>query len=165
MCEGKESKKVILIHSNKNIINRFLESDYVKMKKVITYWTFDLFHIGHLNLLKRAKELGDYLIVAISTDEFNKLKGKKSFFSYENRKQIVEAIKYVDKVIPEKTWEQKIDDIKKYNVDIFVIWDDWKWKFDYLKDYWVEVVYLSRTEGISTTDIKRLLSGISDNAI
>jgi len=135
------------------------------MKKVITYGTFDLFHIGHLKLLKRAKRFGDYLIVAVSTDEFNKLKGKKSFFPYEERKQIVEAIKYVDKVIPEESWEQKINDIKKYDIDIFVIWDDWKWKFDYLKDYWVEVVYLSRTEGISTTDIKRLLSGISDDAI
>lgn len=120
------------------------------MKKVITYWTFDLFHIGHLNLLKRAKQLGDYLIVGISTDEFNLLKWKKSFFIFEERKKIVEAIKYVNKVIPEKNWEQKINDIKKNNIDIFVIGDDWKWKFDYLNEY-CKVVYLPRTKWISST--------------
>lgn len=123
------------------------------MKKVITYGTFDLLHYGHINIFKRARELGDYLIVAISTDEFNKLKSKKSYFSYEERKLMVEAIRYVDEVIPENTWEQKVDDVKKYNIDTFVMGDDWKGKFDFLKDY-CEVVYLPRTEGISSTQIK-----------
>lgn len=123
------------------------------MKRVITYGTFDLFHIGHLNLLKRAKELGDYLIVAISTDEFNKIKGKQSVISFKDRKEIVSAIKYVDLVIEEKDWEQKIKDIKKYKIDIFVIGDDWKGKFDFLNKY-CKVIYLSRTEGISTTLLK-----------
>jgi len=135
------------------------------MKKIITYGTFDLFHIGHLNLLKRAKELWNYLIVWISTDEFNSLKWKNSFFSYEERKQIVESMKYVDEVIPEENWEQKVKDIKKYDIDIFVIWDDWKWKFDYLKDYWIEVIYLSRTKWISSTQIKWDIKKISNNAI
>jgi len=125
-------------------------------KIVITYGTFDMFHIGHLNLLKRAKELGDYLIVAVSTDEFNKLKGKKTFFPYEHRAEIVRSIKYVDMVIPETCWEQKIEDIKKYNVDIFVIGEDWKGKFDFLKEY-CEVVYLPRTKEISTTELKKYL--------
>lgn len=124
------------------------------MKKVITYGTFDLLHWGHINLLKRAKELGDYLIVALSTDEFNELKNKKSYHSYENRKLILESIRYVDEVIPERTWEQKIEDIKKHNVDIFVMGDDWKGHFDFLKEY-CEVVYLPRTIGISTTKIKK----------
>lgn len=123
------------------------------MKKVITYGTFDLIHWGHINLLRRAKELGDYLIVALSTDEFNAQKNKKAYHSYENRKVILEAIRYVDEVIPEKSWEQKIDDVKKHNIDVFVMGDDWKGKFDFLKDY-CEVVYLPRTIGISTTKIK-----------
>lgn len=123
------------------------------MKKVITYGTFDLLHYGHINILKRARELGDYLVVAISTDEFNKLKNKKSYFSYEERKLMVEAIRYVDEVIPENTWEQKIEDVKKNNIDVFVMGDDWEGKFDFLKDY-CEVIYLPRTEGISTTQIK-----------
>ena len=123
---------------------------------VLTYGTFDMFHIGHLNLLKRAKNLGDKLIVGVSTDEFNKIKGKKTLIPYEERKAIVESIKYVDLVIPEKTWEQKIDDIKKYKIDIFVMGDDWKGKFDYLKDY-CKVVYLPRTEGISTSMLKENL--------
>ncbi|NPA32504.1 MAG: glycerol-3-phosphate cytidylyltransferase [Aquificae bacterium] len=129
-------------------------------KVVITYGTFDLFHIGHLNLLRRAKELGDYLIVGVSTDEFNEIKGKKSVFPYEHRAKIVESIKYVDLVIPERNWEQKVHDIKKYNVDVFVIGDDWKGKFDYLKEY-CEVVYLPRTEGISTTELKEALIRLS----
>jgi len=124
------------------------------MKKVITYGTFDLLHYGHLNLLRRAKMLGDYLIVAVSTDEFNELKGKRSFFSFDERKTMVESIRYVDKVIPEDTWEQKISDVKKYGINVFVIGDDWKGKFDYLKEYGVEVIYLERTPDISTTDIK-----------
>lgn len=125
------------------------------MKKVITYGTFDLLHYGHINLLKRAKELGDYLIVALSTDEFNlKEKNKKSYFNYEHRKALLEAIKYVDLVIPEENWEQKITDCKKYDIDIFVIGDDWKGKFDFLEEEGVQVVYLSRTPEISTTKIK-----------
>ena len=125
------------------------------MKRVITYGTFDLLHYGHINLLRRAKMLGDYLIVALSTDEFNAIKGKKSYFSYEQRKVLLESVKYVDEVIPECSWEQKTDDIKKYRVDVFVIGDDWRGKFDYLSDVGAEVVYLSRTPEISTTQIKK----------
>ncbi|MBM0066072.1 glycerol-3-phosphate cytidylyltransferase [Alkalicoccobacillus gibsonii] len=123
------------------------------MKKVITYGTFDLLHKGHINLLKRAKDLGDYLIVAISTDQFNALKNKEAYHDYESRKLIVEAIRYVDKVIPEKDWEQKLADVSKYNVDIFVMGDDWEGEFDFLKES-CEVVYLPRTSGISTSKIK-----------
>ncbi|NLY49330.1 MAG: glycerol-3-phosphate cytidylyltransferase [Clostridiales bacterium] len=123
------------------------------MKKVITYGTYDLLHVGHINLLRRARELGDYLIVALSTDEFNAIKNKKAYYSYEDRKTILEAIRYVDKVIPERTWDQKIQDVIENDIDIFVMGDDWKGKFDFLKDY-CEVVYLPRTEGISTTKIK-----------
>ena len=126
------------------------------MKKVITYGTFDLLHYGHINLLKRAKELGDYLIVAVSSDDFNLKKGKKSFFSLEQRIQMIQSIKYVDQVIVESTWEQKAHDIAKYNIDVFVIGDDWKGKFDFLKEY-CDVVYLSRTPEISTTQIKKKL--------
>ena len=129
------------------------------MKKVITYGTFDLLHYGHINLLKRAKSLGDYLIVGLSTDEFNNTKkNKESYFDYENRKSLLDAVKYVDLVIPEETWEQKVSDIQKYNVDIFVIGDDWKGKFDYLEDFGIEVVYLPRTKEISTTKIKKDLN-------
>lgn len=127
------------------------------MKKVITYGTFDLLHVGHINLLRRAKALGDYLVVAISSDEFNAIKSKKAYYPYEDRKIILEAIKYVDEVIPEYNWEQKIDDVVKNNIDVFVMGDDWTGKFDFLKDY-CEVVYLPRTEGISTTKIKCDLS-------
>lgn len=124
------------------------------MKKVITYGTFDLLHYGHINLLQRAKELGDYLIVALSTDEFNSIEKKKhTYFTYEERKRLLEAIRYVDLVIPEENWEQKISDVKEFKVDTFVIGDDWKGKFDFLKDY-CEVVYLERTPEISTTKIK-----------
>lgn len=126
------------------------------MKRVITYGIFDLFHIGHLNLLKRAKALGDYLIVAVSSDEFNLQKGKVCKIKDTDRMQIVEAIKYVDQVIPETSWDQKIEDVKKYDVDVFVMGDDWKGKFDFLKDY-CEVVYLPRTEGISSTQLKEEL--------
>lgn len=125
------------------------------MRKVITYGTFDLLHAGHINLLRRAKELGDYLIVVVSTDEFNwNEKRKKCYFSYEERKKLVEAVRYVDLVIPEENWDQKVSDVKEYHVDTFVMGDDWKGKFDFLKDY-CEVVYLPRTEGISTTKIKQ----------
>ena len=129
------------------------------MKKVITYGTFDLLHYGHINLLRRAKSLGDYLIVGLSTDEFNNTKkNKESYFDYENRKSLLDAVKYVDLVIPEKTWEQKVSDIQKYNIDVFVIGDDWKGKFDYLEDFGIEVVYLPRTKEISTTKIKKDLN-------
>lgn len=124
------------------------------MKKVITYGTFDLLHYGHINLLKRAKALGDYLIVALSTDEFDwNSKAKKCYFSYEVRKQLLEAIRYVDLVIPEENWEQKINDIKEFRIDTFVMGDDWKGKFDFLKPY-CDVVYLPRTPEISTSQIK-----------
>ena len=127
------------------------------MKRVITYGTFDLLHYGHINLLKRAKALGDYLIVVLSTDEFNKnSKNKVCYFSYEIRKQLLEAIRYVDLVIPEENWEQKVSDVKEFRIDTFVMGDDWKGKFDYLKDY-CDVVYLERTPEISTTQIKEQL--------
>lgn len=124
------------------------------MKRVITYGTFDLLHYGHINLLRRAKELGDYLIVALSTDEFNEHKGKKCYFPYEQRKQLLEAIRYVDLVIPEANWEQKREDAHRYQIDTFVIGDDWTGKFDFLEEEGVEVVYLPRTPEISTTRIK-----------
>ena len=124
------------------------------MKRVLTYGTYDLLHYGHINLLKRAKELGDYLIVALSTDEFNLAeKGKKSYFTYEQRKSMLESIRYVDLVIPEESWEQKTIDIRKYHVDTFVIGDDWEGKFDFLNEL-CTVVYLPRTPEISTTQIK-----------
>ena len=129
-------------------------------KRVITYGTFDMFHVGHLELLKRLKDYGDELIVAVSTDEFNAIKGKKTIIPYDQRANIVESIKYVDKVIPENSWEQKIEDIKKYNIDIFIMGDDWKGKFDFLRDY-CEVLYLPRTEGISTTELKNTLKTLS----
>ncbi|WAA09700.1 glycerol-3-phosphate cytidylyltransferase [Fervidibacillus albus] len=131
------------------------------MRKVITYGTYDLLHYGHVNLLRRAKEYGDYLIVGLSTDEFNALKNKKAKYSYEHRKMILEAIRYVDEVIPEKTWEQKKDDIIKHNVDCFVMGDDWEGKFDDLKEY-CEVIYLPRTIGISTTKIKKDLLSVKN---
>jgi len=134
----------------------------MKKVRVLTYGTFDLFHIGHLNLLKKAKSLGDELIVGVSSDEFNEKKGKKSFIKYEDRVEIVKSIKYVDKVIKEDNWEQKIDDIKKYNIDIFVMGEDWKGKFDFLNKY-CQVVYLPRTEGISSTYLKEKLSLFQKN--
>lgn len=128
------------------------------MKKIITYGTYDLLHYGHINLLRRAKALGDYLIVALSTDDFNwNCKQKKCFFTYEERKQLLESIRYVDLVIPEENWGQKITDIKEFKVDTFVIGDDWKGKFDFLKEY-CEVLYLPRTPEISTTQIKRQIA-------
>lgn len=129
------------------------------MKRVLTYGTFDLLHYGHIRILERAKKLGDYLIVALSTDEFNKIKGKKAYHNYETRKKMLEALRCVDLVIPEKSWEQKIDDVKNYYVDIVVMGSDWAGsdKFDYLKQY-CQVIYLDRTEGISTTKIKNDLN-------
>lgn len=123
------------------------------MKKVITYGTFDLFHIGHLNILRRAKEQGEYLVVAVSSDAFNAIKGKKAYYSDQDRKAILEAITYVDEVILEENWDQKIKDVQDHNIDVFVMGDDWKGQFDFLKEY-CDVVYLSRTEGISTSKIK-----------
>jgi glycerol-3-phosphate cytidylyltransferase len=126
-----------------------------KMKRVITYGTFDLLHYGHINLLRRAKALGDYLVVVLSTDEFNwNEKQKKCYFSYEQRKLLLEAIRYVDLVIPETNWEQKRTDVHEYHIDTFVMGDDWTGKFDFLKEEGVEVVYLPRTPEISTTQIK-----------
>lgn len=129
--------------------------------KVLTYGTFDMFHIGHLKLLERLKGLGDQLIVAVSTDEFNEVKGKKTIIPYEQRAQIVQAIKYVDTVIPEQSWEQKVNDIKKFNIDIFAMGNDWEGKFDELKEF-CDVVYLPRTEGISTTSLKEQLKQVSE---
>lgn len=130
------------------------------MKRVITYGTFDLLHYGHINLLKRAKALGDYLVVALSTDEFNwNQNHKKCYFSYEQRKSLLEAIRYVDLVIPETCWQQKTTDVEDYNIDVFVMGDDWKGKFDFLKTQ-CEVVYLERTPEISTTKIKHDLENI-----
>ncbi len=125
------------------------------MKRILTYGTFDLLHYGHIRILKRAKELGDYLVVALSTDEFNAIKGKKAYHSYETRKKMLEAIRYVDLVIPENEWEQKLQDVKDYKIDVVVMGDDWKGsdKFDYLKEY-CEIAYLERTPGISTSQIK-----------
>ena len=132
------------------------------MKRVITYGSFDLLHYGHINILRRAKALGDYLIVAISTDEVNwNEKHKKNYFSYEKRKELVEAIRYVDLVIPETCWEQKLTDVHEYHIDTFVMGDDWKGKFDFLEKEGVEVVYLPRTPEISTTQIKNDLNNIS----
>ncbi|HDB6746520.1 TPA: glycerol-3-phosphate cytidylyltransferase [Staphylococcus aureus] len=128
------------------------------MKRVITYGTYDLLHYGHIELLRRAREMGDYLIVALSTDEFNQIKHKKSYYDYEQRKMMLESIRYVDLVIPEKGWEQKEDDVEKFDVDVFVMGHDWEGEFDFLKDK-CEVVYLKRTEGISTTKIKQELYG------
>lgn len=128
------------------------------MKRVITYGTFDLLHYGHIELLRRAKELGDYLVVALSTDEFNwNEKQKKCYFSYEQRKMLLESIRYVDLVIPENNWEQKRSDIHDYHIDIFVIGDDWKGKFDFLTEEGAEVVYLTRTPEVSTSQIKQEL--------
>lgn len=125
------------------------------MKRIITYGTFDLLHYGHINILRRAKELGDYLIVALSTDEFNwNEKRKKCYFSYQQRKNLLEAIRYVDLVIPENSWEQKKNDVHEYHVDTFVMGDDWKGKFDFLLKEGCQVVYLPRTPEISSSQIK-----------
>jgi len=128
------------------------------LKVVLTYGTFDLLHYGHIRLLKRAKALGDFLIIGLSTDEFNLLKGKNSFYSYETRKKMIEELEYADLIIPEKNWEQKKDDIKKYKVDIVVMGSDWKdsEKFECLRKY-CDVIYLDRTEGISTSKIKKFI--------
>jgi len=128
------------------------------MKRVLTYGTYDLLHYGHIRLLKRARELGDYLIVAISTDEFNDIKHKQAYHDYTTRKEMLEAVRYVDLVIPEETWEQKVDDVRKYQVDVVCMGSDWEGNenFEVLKDH-CEVVYLDRTEGVSTSKIKHEL--------
>lgn len=133
------------------------------MRRVITYGTFDLLHYGHINLLRRAKALGDYLIVALSTDEFNRAeKRKECYFPYEERKRLLEAVRYVDLVIPEQSWDQKRSDVREYHIDAFVMGDDWEGEFDFLREESVEVVYLPRTPEISTTRIKRDLGGRQD---
>jgi glycerol-3-phosphate cytidylyltransferase len=126
------------------------------MKRVITYGTFDLLHYGHINLLRRAKALGDYLVVVLSSDEFNwDSKQKKSYFNYEKRRQLLEAIRYVDLVIPENSWDQKVSDVNEYHIDTFVMGDDWAGKFDFIQEETdAEVVYLARTPEISTSQIK-----------
>ncbi|EON80896.1 glycerol-3-phosphate cytidylyltransferase [Staphylococcus epidermidis] len=128
------------------------------MKRVITYGTYDLLHYGHIELLRRAREMGDYLIVALSTDEFNQIKNKKSYYDYEQRKMMLESIRYVDLVIPEEGWGQKEKDVDRFDVGVFVMGHDWEGEFDFLKDK-CEVIYLNRTEGISTTKIKQELYG------
>ncbi|MCE5603286.1 glycerol-3-phosphate cytidylyltransferase [Staphylococcus pseudintermedius] len=128
------------------------------MKRVITYGTYDLLHYGHIELLRRAREMGDYLVVALSSDEFNRIKNKKSYYNFEQRKMMLESIRYVDLVIPENDWGQKETDVEKYEIDTFVMGHDWEGEFDFLKDK-CEVIYLKRTEGISTTQIKRELYG------
>ena len=127
------------------------------MKRVITYGTFDTLHFGHIRLLARARALGDYLIVALSTDEFNSLKGKKAFHSWEERKSLLEALRYVDLVIPENTWAQKADDIQLYRADVFVMGNDWEGKFDELSAH-CEVIYLDRTQGVSSTQIRQVMT-------
>ncbi|EJD8515799.1 glycerol-3-phosphate cytidylyltransferase [Staphylococcus pseudintermedius] len=126
------------------------------MKRVITYGTYDLLHYGHIELLRRAREMGDYLVVALSSDEFNRIKNKKSYYNFEQRKMMLESIRYVDLVIPENDWGQKETDVEKYEIDTFVMGHDWEGEFDFLKDK-CEVIYLKRTEGISTTQIKQEL--------
>lgn len=126
------------------------------MRRVITYGTFDTMHHGHIRLLRRARALGDYLIVALSTDEFNAVKGKQSAFGYEERKEDLEALRCVDLVIPERNWEQKTSDVREYHVDTFVMGDDWRGRFDFLKPY-CEVVYLPRTPAISSTQIRHAM--------
>lgn len=129
----------------------------MKRKVVLTYGTFDLFHIGHLNLLRRLREFGDYLIVGVSTDEFNSLKGKKTIIPYADRAAIVGAVRYVDAVIPEHSWEQKADDIRSHEADVFGMGHDWTGKFDHLRSV-CDVVYLPRTEAVSSTELKRVLN-------
>lgn len=133
----------------------------IEMKRVLTYGTFDTLHFGHIRLLHRARSLGDYLIVGLSTDAFNLGKGKAAFHSWEERKVHLEAIRYVDLVIPETNWDQKPSDIQMYHVDVFVMGDDWAGKFDYLDEF-CEVKYFSRTEGISSTGVRSLVSKLQE---
>lgn len=134
-------------------------------KTVLTYGTFDLFHIGHLNVLRRLRELGDRLVVGVSTDEFNAVKGKKPVVPFEQRIELVRSIRFVDEAFPESDWQQKRTDVENYDVDVFGMGEDWKGKFDYLHELGVEVVYLPRTSGISTTEMKRVLSAFDERHI
>ncbi|TXI23334.1 MAG: glycerol-3-phosphate cytidylyltransferase [Nitrosomonas sp.] len=126
------------------------------MKRVLTYGTFDTLHFGHIRLLQRAKKLGDYLIVGLSTDEFNNIKNKRAYHTWEERKFFLESLRFVDLVIPENNWEQKIEDVKLYHADVFTMGDDWEGKFDFLKE-WCEVIYLPRTQSISSTEIRKII--------
>lgn len=144
--------------SRRKLLSRYLEG--ILYQTVITYGTFDLFHTGHLNLLKRLSEMAENVIVGVSTDEFNQLKGKKTVIPYDQRAEIVSAIRYVSQVLPETCWEQKITDIQTYSVDLFAIGEDWSGEFDVLKAY-CSVVYLPRTDGVSTTRLKRTLKTLS----
>lgn len=129
------------------------------MKTVLTYGTFDLFHVGHVRLLKRIAAFGDRLVVGCSTDAFNAKKGKKAIFSYEERAEILLSCRFVDEVIPENHWDQKIEDVQRYSIDTFAMGDDWSGKFDFLEEY-TRVVYLPRTEGVSTTQIKDIVASV-----
>lgn len=126
------------------------------VKTVITYGTFDMFHIGHLRLLQRMRDLGERVIVAVSTDEFNAIKGKKALRPYGERREVLEALRYVDLVIPEESWEQKVEDITKHSVDTFVMGSDWSGHFDFLREL-CEVIYLERTHGVSSTELRESL--------
>jgi glycerol-3-phosphate cytidylyltransferase len=130
------------------------------MKTIITYGTFDIFHAGHVNLLRRARDLGDRLVVGVSSDEFNSTKGKRSVFTYEERAEIVGSTRFVDHVFPESSWDQKRDDIRRFGAAVFVMGGDWVGHFDDLKDI-VEVVYLPRTPSVSTTEVKASLKAFS----
>ncbi|URM33468.1 glycerol-3-phosphate cytidylyltransferase [Cytobacillus firmus] len=145
----------------RDILSLSKSSGEMSTKKVLTYGTFDLLRIGHINLLKRAKELGDYLVVGLSTDAFNNEKNKVSYHSYENRKIMDESIKYVDEVIPEQEWSQKINDVVEHNIDLFVMGDDWEGRFNFLEEY-CNVIYLPRTVGISTSKIKIELQQVKE---
>lgn len=134
------------------------------MKRIITYGSFDLFHVGHVRLLRRLKAVGDYLYVACSTDEFNQAKGKRSIMPFEQRVEVLEACRYVDKVIPESAWDQKLTDVERYKIDVFAMGDDWAGEFDFLSKY-VEVLYLPRTEDVSTTDVRQLAASLNSEVV
>lgn len=131
---------------------------------VLTYGTFDLFHPGHVQLLKRARELGSRLLVGLSTDEFNAKKGKQSVMSYKDRKTVLESCRYVDEVFAEEDWSQKLDDARRLAADVFVMGDDWAGKFDFMQEA-CNVVYLARTEGVSTTEIKASVQGLNRHPV
>jgi glycerol-3-phosphate cytidylyltransferase len=123
------------------------------MRTVITYGTFDLFHYGHIRLLKRARLLGDRLVVGLSTDEFNNIKGKAAHMAYIERHELLSSCRYVDEIFEEKCWEQKESDIFAFKANVFVMGDDWKGKFDFLSPF-CNVVYLPRTPEISSTELR-----------
>lgn len=133
-------------------------------RTVITYGTFDLFHVGHVRLLKRLRELGDELLVGLSTDEFNAQKGKRCVIPFSERREVLLSCRHVDMVFPEESWDQKVDDVKKYGANVFAMGDDWSGKFDFLQEH-VDVIYLPRTEGISTTEIKQIVSAFNKEKI